>query len=269
MPSRGRLNALVSLILLGIVLSFFVELPSWSRSFTPFGSQLTLTLSGPLLVAGILMVLAVTGMDSLLRSHPKAQGTRFWHLLPYAALPMLLTGTGTLLIYGLSGYLPWPASLALIGILLYLVFAGECALFDGEIPKLNLVYLGLNAVNLATAFILYSTIYHAKVRSLESATAILLVTFLLALDMAKGRGGRTWLYAAIIALALGELTWALNYCGLSGPGGGGLLALSFYLMAGPLQQHLGGTLRLRVGLEFALVGLAGLAVLLATIPRVW
>jgi hypothetical protein len=254
---------------MGIVLSFFVELPSRSFSFVPLGSQLTLTLSGPWMVAGILMVLAITGMDSILRSYSRARGLRLWHLLPYAALPMLLTGTGTLLVHLLSDYLRWPISLALVGMLLYLVSAAECATFEGQTPRLNLIHLGLNAVNLAIAFILYSAIYQGKARSLESATAILLVTFPLALDMLKGRGGRSWLYSAIIALALGEMTWALNYCGLSGPAGGGLLALSFYLMGGPLQQHLASTLRRRVGIEFALVGVAILAVLIATIPLAW
>lgn len=274
MPSRGRLSALVSLILLAMALSlslevFSVELPRWSFSRMPFGSELTTTFSGSALMAGLFVALAAAGMNALVRSHPQAQGQPFWDFFPYAALPSLLAGAGLLLVYSLSAFLPWPVGLALVGMLLYLVFAGEYAALDPGFPRYNLLRLGLNAVNLVCAFLLYSSIYQNKARSLESATAVLAVTLLLALDMLKGKGLRTWLYAMVVALALGELTWALNYTGLSGPAGGGLLALAFYLTAGPLGEHLEGELRPRARLEFALVGLVGLAALLASIPLRW
>jgi hypothetical protein len=73
--------------------------------------------------------------------------------------------------------------------------------------------------------------------------------------------GTTWLLAAVVALVLGELTWALNALGLSALAGGSLLLLVFYTFTGVAQQALAGRLNRRIVLEFGAVAAAGLLLL--------
>jgi hypothetical protein len=75
-------------------------------------------------------------------------------------------------------------------------------------------------------------------------------------------GRRALLYAAVLGLAVGEVTWALNYW-LIGPLAGGLLLLAaLYVGAGIVQSHLVGQLTRRTLIEFAGVGGAAVALVL-------
>jgi hypothetical protein len=125
--------------------------------------------------------------------------------------------------------------------------------------------LGLNLATYLAAFALYATIYGLHVRSLVSATAVAVVTFPLALEilrLTEEQLATTWLHAAIVALVLGELTWAINAWGLSSLSGGALLLLVFYTLSGVTQQHLAGRLNRRVALEFVAIAVVGLVLIL-------
>ena len=108
-------------------------------------------------------------------------------------------------------------------------------------------------------------LYSLKARSLVSATGVMLVSSLLALEFLRSAGqgfSRTALYALIAGLSTGEIIWAMNYWRIGGITGGLLLLLGFYVFTGLANQQLQGRLTRRVLVEYGVVALAGLAVLL-------
>jgi len=118
-----------------------------------------------------------------------------------------------------------------------------------------------------TAFALYVTIYGTKARSLLTATAITIVSTLIALELLRGveaRVARHWLYAGVCGLILGEITWGLNYWTVPGLVGGVFLLLAFYASTGLVQNYLSGSLNRRIAAEFGLVTALGLVFVFAT-----
>jgi hypothetical protein len=77
---------------------------------------------------------------------------------------------------------------------------------------------------------------------------------------------RTLLFAALVGLAVAELTLALGGWLATGLLGGAFLLLFFYVAAGLLQALLDGALDRRLMLEYVCVGLVGLALILSTSP---
>jgi len=117
---------------------------------------------------------------------------------------------------------------------------------------------------------LFSIVYSLKVRSLFSAPAIGVAAGLLALELLRGSEAdfwRTWLYAAVIGLAMGEIVWVLNYWNLAGLIGGAFLLVFFYAFTGIAQQYLWNRLNRIVIVEFAMIVVGAIALLFWLRPR--
>ena len=72
-PGRQRLSVFIGLILLCLVLTQFIELPTRTLAVTVFGSPLGVDLDAGWLMAILLASLVCTGTDALVRTHPRAQ----------------------------------------------------------------------------------------------------------------------------------------------------------------------------------------------------
>ncbi|MFQ6058870.1 MAG: hypothetical protein ACE5MB_08355 [Anaerolineae bacterium] len=270
MPSYDRLSLLISLVLLGLVLASLIELPLRTFSWLVLGSPLSLTLSGSSLLAGLLAALTCAGVEGIVRSHPEAEAARTRYTFTFWILPALLTLAGAVLLPRLLPYPRlWLGGLAAMGLFLALVVMGEYLTLDPDDPRSQRARLGLNLVTYVAALVLYTAVYATRARSLLSATAVLLASTLLALELLRGAAGqmrRTWLYALTVGLIMGEATWALNYWSVEALAAGVLLLLIFYLATGLAQQHLLDQLTRRVLLEFALAALIGLGLILGFAP---
>lgn len=111
----------------------------------------------------------------------------------------------------------------------------------------------------------FAGVYGTRTRSLESASAITIVAFLLALySLGPHLSRRTWVAAAVSGLMMGEVTWGLNYWPMEGLVGGLFLLLVFYGLTGTLHSYLLGRLTRGVLVEFLVVVGAGLALLAVT-----
>jgi hypothetical protein len=131
-------------------------------------------------------------------------------------------------------------------------------------------------------------VYQSKTRSLLSAPAILAISFLLAARQLRlahepplpnespdddesapsdnpdaPSWPRTLIYSAAVALAAGEVTWALNYWPLNGLMGGAFLLASFYFLIGVFSQHLQRRLTGRLLIEYGVVAAAGVVLITA------
>jgi hypothetical protein len=274
-PCYERASVFVSLIVLGLAFLPEIELPTRTFSFYVLGSLASVRLSVTWLMAALLASLACTGTDSLVRSHPLIRRGESRYTFAFWALPGLSVVAATLLlplapngtVAPLRSY--WLGSLALTALLLLLIAVAQYHTVDPTDPGYRLARLALNIFVYLVALGLFTLIYGSKARSLLSATTTAVVGSLLALELLRGvhRNLRlTGLYALITGLALGEITWALNYWTAGRLTGGLLLLLIFYLVTGLSREGLLRRLNRRALVEFALVALVGLGLIIKYRP---
>ncbi len=267
--NRDRLSVLIALILLTSVLFRFVQLPQVTRQFYFLGSPLEVNLTGTGLLVVLVSGLAAMGARYVLAAHPDAPDRLPRPLYLSWVLPGLLGGMAAYLIELAPNEVIWGGGLLLAMLLVGLAVAAEFAALSPRHPASTRARLGLNILAYLLAFLFFYMIYRTRARSLVTATTTTLVAFLIALDLlgvAETRAARVALYAGIVGLVVGEMTWAFNYWRVDNWTAGLLLLLFFYLTTGIAQQHLLDRLKPAVLLEFGIVTAAVLALLLFLSP---
>lgn len=266
MPRYDRLSILVSLILFGVVVSQVVELPTRIISFVALGVPTKVYLSSRWFIGAVLVLLTGSGTDSIVRSHPHARQTDSRSRLSYWGLPCALTSFSLFLLpLAPSTYL-WVAGLALTGLCLGLTIVAQYYTVDRRDRHYQVARWGLNVAVYLAVVALCTLIYAARARSLLSATSIAVLGAVLGAELLRSQASnqeakRVWLYALASGAILGEVTWALNHCGLTALAGGIFLLVVFYVTSGLAGQHLRGKLTRHVFVEFSLVAILGLAML--------
>ena len=268
-PYYERASVFVSLIVLGLAFLPEMELPTRTFSFRVLGSLASIRLSATWLMAALLSSLACTGTDSLVRSHPLVRWGESRYTFTFWALPGLSVVAATLLLPLAPTRPYWLGGLALTALLLFLIAVAQYHTVDPTDPGYGVARLALNIFVYLVALGLLTLIYGSKARSLLSATTTAAVSSLLALELLRGVHHNlrlTGLYALITGLALGEITWALNYWTVGRLTGGLLLLLVFYLVTGLSREGFLQRLNRRALVEFALVALGGLGLLIKYRP---
>jgi hypothetical protein len=268
-PCYEKASVFVSLIVLGLAFLPEMELPTRTFSFYVLGSLASIRLSVTWLMAALLASLACTGTDSLVRSHPLVRRGENHYTFTFWALPGLSVVAATLLLPLAPNKLYWMGSLALTALLLLLIAIAQYHTVDPTDPGHRLARLALNLFVYLVALGLFAITYGSKVRSLLSATTTAAVGGLLALEMLRGIHHNLrliGLYALITGLALGEITWALNYWTVGRLTGGLFLLLIFYLVIGLSREGLLRKLNRRALVEFSLVALVGLGLIIKYHP---
>jgi|GEM_PF-122374 len=276
-PSRfiplDRLSLLTSLVLVGLTLSLVLDLPAWRAEFSFLGSEASFTLSGMWLIALLLAALTAAGVNAIARMHPRVHLVETRYILTLWVLPMLVVVAATLLLSFADVRAYGVYALFLVvgaGVFFITVIVCEYITIDLEDRWYSAARLGLNLAAYLIGLILFATIYSLKIRSLYSAPAIGLAAGLLALELLRGSEAdfaRTWIYSAVIGLAIGEIVWALNYWNLSGFVGGAFLLIFFYAFAGLAQQYLWQRLNRIVLVEFAMIFIGAIVLLFWLRPR--
>jgi hypothetical protein len=179
-------------------------------------------------------------------------------------LPIALALVAVFLLPLAPTLLYWIMGLAATGVALGLAMAGIYYTIDPFQTGYRRARLGLNALTYAVALVLFLVVYRTRVRSIISATEIMLVAALLALELLRGSERPTALvalYAGIAGLVMGQATWALNYWRLNGLTGGLVLLVLFYNVVGLSQNALQRRLTRRVLIEYSLLTIAALALI--------
>lgn len=251
MSNNERTVFLVSVVVVGLALSLMVSPPLvW-------------------LVALVLVAMVCVGTDHIVHSHWRVHLRRKRYVLTLLILPALLT-FGAFLFIRLPIFSTGPAvvvGLLATAFLLYAVITCQYHTIDPEDSVYPFARFSLNLIGYLTAFSLFAAIYSSKIRSSVSATAILIISVLIALELLRGTEGsvqRTWLYAGIVGVIMGQITWALNYWVISGLAGGLFLLVAFYILCGLIQNYFLGKLTRRLAIEFGVVGLAGLSLAMSS-----
>jgi hypothetical protein len=262
---REQASVVATLVVLGLILGAFLQLPTSTYDLTVLGSPLTISISQTALMAALLVGITCAGTDSIVRSHPVARRIEARYSFVTWTLPGLTVLLAVALLPQAPTQLYQVIGFLATGLILILIISAEYNTVDVTDRRYLIARLSLNAWAYLVALVLFVLIYSAKARSLVSATGVTLVSTLLALEFLRSAGrsfGRTALYAAVAGLCTGEIIWAMNYWRISGITGGLILLLGFYVFTGLANQQLQGRLSRRVLVEYALVALVGLAVLL-------
>lgn len=264
-----RLAIIATMVAVGLMFSTVIELPTQRLAFHLFGSELSLTLSGPAQLLGILSVLVCAGAHLLATNALKAREPHplLLGLLESAmhwGLPLLIATLGLLLIQRI----PWRgfqiALAVATGLLVSTTLSLQMATLSTRAGRFKWQQVILQALVYITAYGSYTLIFGSRSRSLLSATAVLFVSVMLSLELLRlvdAPSWRIWLHALLVGLVIGELTWCLNYARLDAQAGGIILLMAFYTIAGITQQGLWGRLTPRVLLEYLSILGVGLGVL--------
>ncbi len=264
-----RIALLVCLIMGSSAAASVARLPTWSLGeVNVLGSALGVAPGVRSILIALLVVLAAVGMEDVLRSAPALANVSLRYTATCWILPCLVTMAAATALPALAGSpVDWLMSLLLLTGLLVAVVVGTYLAAVPGMPHPQAARLLIHVTAYGAAFALYATIYDWGVRGLLSGTAVLLVTFPLALELLRSteeQVATTWLYAAVVSLITAELMWAVNAWRLPALSGGALLLLAFYSQVGISQQALAGRLSRRVVREFVAVALCGWAVILAS-----
>jgi|Deesub1362A_J573_1020465.scaffolds.fasta_scaffold03881_2 hypothetical protein len=263
MSIYDRVSVLASMVVLGLVLLSFMELPTKTLSFLVFGSVISLQFSAIQLLAVLLIGLACTGTESVVRSYPLSQREELAYTFVFWILPSSVVLLSVLLLSKAPNLFLWLGGLLLTFASLALVVIAEYRTVNISDPYYVPARIGLNFTAYLMALAFFIIIHLTKASSPVSYA--IGVAFPLALEIlygAKRSLRKALLYSFIISLAIGESVWAFNYWKLSGLRRGVLLFLIFYFMSGLSRQHLLGRVNRRTIVEFAIVVIAGFWIVL-------
>ncbi len=269
------LSVLTGALLLTLALARFLETPI--RPFmraTVFGSPLGLNLSAANLMVLLVLGLAVTGTAVFLQSHPAWPQADVKHSYMFWIVPGLLSVALLSWLNRLEDGVIWGGALLACAMLIPAALLIEYSAVDSARQPSSWPQWGQMALVHLTAVILFTLIYDARIRSLLSGTAVLLIAALLAARLFWVHNAdlvRAFQYGGLVGLSLGQMTWVFNYAPMSGLQGGLLLLLLFYLLVGLLQQHLLGQFDdgengRRILLEYGGITIIAFALIVMTVP---
>jgi hypothetical protein len=259
-----RISIVVSLTLIGLALYFVLEFPTQVATFSLFGTPLTLHPSQQWLMTLLLTGLTMAGTDAVIRVHPALPSRRLSYLVTFWILPGLLVILATQTLGLAPTPVIWVVWLIGIGLVLWLTILAEYHLVFPSARGHRVARLWQQFVGHGLALALFVIIYQTRSRSALSATGIVLVSGIIALALLRQPPkaiGKTWLFAAVTGLSLGQVTWALNYWRTGTRDVGLLLLLIFYVLIGLARQQFFGTLSRRTIWEFGAVAAVALIVI--------
>lgn len=268
---RDRASVLIWVVLMGLAAQRLLALPTIVVAGGVLGSPVAITVTTNTVLGLILAGLAASGAEAIVRAHPLSHsGESGPHWLAWG-VPVALIGVAVFLLPVAPSRLYWLVGLTLTGIALGLSLAGIYYTMDPFATGYRRARLGMNALTYGIALVLYLVVYRTRTRSIISATEIMLVSGLLALELLRGSQRPTVslaLYAVIVGVVLGQATWVLNYMRLQSLTGGLVLLLIFYNVVGLSQNAIQGRIGRRVAIEYGLITIAALALIWEFAPRV-
>jgi hypothetical protein len=224
LPDRDRLSVLLATILLAYALTRFVDLPDRTLTIRPAGVLLTFTLNFQTIISVLVAVLAATGMDWLVRDHPRFSGEEGdepppgWQArFPHWILPALTAWMIGVPLNFLRSGAEWWIVFAMGGTLMALVFVGEYIVVDVEDLRHPAATAGLTALSFALYLILAIAVRSANLRLYLLLPALVPTIGIVSLRTLYLRLGGRWAYAWAtgIALLVGQIAAGLHYWPIS------------------------------------------------------
>jgi hypothetical protein len=253
MPQTGKIPLLAAVYALGLFLFLAIE---------PTKSWLLILLSG----------LVALGADGIVRSHPRSLFREPIDTAPHLLVPTLVALAGGFFLEDtIVGY--WSLLAAIItGGLMGIVLYAEYVSVDTESQSYIGARFTLSLFAYLAAFALYAVFYSYDLDLVAASFCVGLVSAVLGAEILRDpslmpfpivkASIRAIAFSFAIGLVVAEARWALYFTPLDGFLAAVFLLLVFYVASGLIQHHLTASLSWPVALEFALVALAGLAMVI-------
>ncbi len=269
MSQYDRTSITVGVVLVGIVLVLVLEMPSQAFELEPFGTPLTLQVTGTRVVSMLLVGLTCAGTEAVMRVHPLVRRGVVRYTFPSWSLPALATMALTIVLPASPGLLYWLLGLIIGGATIAWLMVAHYELLwrrtDPDTgPRTAVLQTGKSVIAYLIGLVFFVSIYETRLRSLVTATSLAAVSAVIATSILNSERcslAQGMVYAAVIGLLMGEMTWALNYWRANALTVGVLLMMVFYVLVGLAREHLRGTMAPRVLWEF--LGVAALGVWIA------
>lgn len=248
LPDTDRLSVLVAVILFIYAMTSFINLPEAQISVQIPGFFLAIPLNYRALVSLAVGVLAATGMNSILRSHPYYDGSNtFQHWL----LPTMTAWVMGLTLSTLSDTPTWWLIFSVGGILLTLVFIAEYILMDPLDIFAPAASMGLIALAFTLFLILGIALKASGARLFLILPAVTISAVLITLRTLNLRTGKGWSYAWTIGIALtaAEIVAGLHYLPLTPIKYGLILTGSTFALNSLAVDYLSGSRGWKIAIE--------------------
>ena len=261
---HDRASITVSIVLVGIVLVLVLEIPSRVFELEPFGTPLTLSITGARVVSLLLVGLTCAGAEAVMRVHPLVRRRVIRYTFPGWVLPALATMALTLVLPESPGLFYWLLGLAAGGAIIAWLMLAHYQLLSRQEENTTALQTGQSIIAYLIGLVFFVSIYDTRLRSLVTATSVAAVSSLIAISILSGSKHslkQGIVYAGVIGLLMGQMTWALNYWRANTLSVGVLMMMIFYVLVGIAREHMRATLNIRVLVEF--LGVAALGVWVA------
>ena len=210
-------------------------------------------------------VVAALSLDGILRSQRREPFENGADATPYLFLPALFAiAVPVFAEHNVRDFWAAPVAIA-AGIAFGAVAVAEVASVREFDPARNVGRFIAAGATYFVAFALYALTYRFGLGLQESIAAVAFVSALLAIELLhEGEVDplETLLFAAVTAIAIAEVRWALHFLPLDGYLAGLALLLSFYFVTGLLHSHLVRQLSITMATEYAIVTAAGIALVI-------
>jgi hypothetical protein len=214
---------LIATILIAYALAQFVTVPTTVIPVQIIGVFIPLQINLNTVVAIAVAGMTATGMDWLLRDHPKLEGRS---TLPHWLLPALTAWILHVALSALPISLTWWAAFGVGGLFLLLVLIAEYIAIDPEDVRRPIAAAGLNALAYAQFLVLAVALKSVGLRLVMVLPALGLAAGLMSLRVIQLRAEKPWAVPQALAslVVVAQLTAALHYFPIS-PTGFGLVLL--------------------------------------------
>mgnify|MGYP005818797717 CR=1 FL=1 len=209
-PNADRLSIITAMILLAYALTAFIRIPDQNISLQLPGFLLEFTVNLTTIVSVLVAILAASGTEWLLSSHPHPSEGKFnvhW-LLP--ALTAMVIG---LPLDTIQIGIAWWTIYALGGVLFSLVLTSEYISLDPTDERYSLAVVGLTAVSMALLLILLITLRGSGLRLYLVEAALIPATALVSARCISLRLNGRWslAWSGAVTLVVAQLSIALYY----------------------------------------------------------
>lgn len=261
-----RLDRIITLIFVTALTQGFLLVADPTNG--PFSNYVSASYVLPITVLLLASLVVITAgiADATVRSHPQIYllklptlrlGRNKFEVAPFSwVLPGLIVVGSYLFIRLFENFAFQVVGTVISAIVLLLVIIAQYYSVGRQERYYGWAVIGLNLATYIAGFLLYSSIYINKWRTLESAPFVGLVTLCLTYELlrqTKISSRSLLMYALIAGVILAEVTWALNYWKVRVMIGGIVPLLIFYVVVGILQAHLTKNLNREVLREYAVV----------------
>lgn len=261
-PTAERMSMVVSIILIGLALYSIIDLPTRTFIVSWLGLSATITLSVRVLVAMLLGGLALSGTGAVVHGNLQPR-TRY--TTPFWVNPTLLVIFSTLILARLGSPLHWAIGLLTTGVLLWLTIAAENTLsLEPAPPPKTMLWAQIWSQGMSYALLLNFSllIFAAAMASGWRVALLTAIAGMLGASVLRVRVPATAYapFAAIIALAVGQLVWVFTFLPISALQASLLLPAIFHVILGIAKARLERTLSVRVFVEYGIVLAASMMV---------